>query len=196
LPLHRYRLAGELAEIRADDLAFSVPESRSLLAHHGVTLSAAALECLTGRTEGWAAGVRMAALSLDGHPDPEQFVKQLDAEDNAVTGYLVDEVLNAQLPATRELLLRTSILDCVSTDLAYELTGDVQAGSTLAGLAQANAFVRPLGHGWFRYHAMFAEVLRLKLRSDCPDRWSDLHQQAAWWYQRNGRLVEAVRHAA
>jgi LuxR family maltose regulon positive regulatory protein len=123
LPLHRYRLAGELTEIRADDLAFSVPESSSLLAHHGVTLSAAALECLTGRTEGWAAGVRMAALSLDGHPDPEQFVKQLDADDNAVTGYLVDEVLNAQASSTRELLLRTSILDCVSADLASELAG-------------------------------------------------------------------------
>jgi LuxR family transcriptional regulator, maltose regulon positive regulatory protein len=196
LPLHRYRLAGELTEVRADDLAFSVPESSSLLAHHGVTLSAAALECLTGRTEGWAAGVRMAALSLDGHPDPEQFVKQLDADDNAVTGYLVDEVLNAQPPSTRELLLRTSILDCVSADLASELAGDAQAAGTLAALAQANAFVRPLGHGWFRYHSMFAEVLRLKLRSERPDQWAELHCRAAWWYRRNGRLIEAVRHAA
>jgi LuxR family maltose regulon positive regulatory protein len=197
LPLHRYRLAGELTEIRADDLAFSVLESSSLLAHHGVTLSAAALECLTGRTEGWAAGVRMAALSLDGHPDPEQFVKQLDADDHAVTGYLVDEVLNAQPSSTRELLLRTSILDCVSGDLASELTGDAQAAGTLATLATlGNAFVRPLGHGWFRYHSMFAEVLRLKLRSEYPDQWAELHQRAAWWYQRNGRLIEAVRHAA
>ncbi len=196
LPLHRYRLAGELAEIRADDLAFSVPESTSVLAHHGVTLSAAALECLTGRTEGWAAGVRMAALSLDGHPDPEQFVKQLDADDNAVTGYLVDEVLNAQPASVRKLLLRTSILDCVSADLASELTGDPQAAGALATLAQANAFVRPLGQGWFRYHAMFAEVLRLKLRSERPDQWLELHQRAAWWYQRNGSLIEAVRHAA
>ena len=129
LPLHRYRLTGELAEIRADDLAFSVPESSSLLAHHGITLPAAALERLTQRTEGWAAGVRMAALSLDGHPEPEQFVKELDADDSAVTGYLVDEVLNAQLPATRELLLRTSILDCVSADLASELTDDPAASS-------------------------------------------------------------------
>ena len=196
LPLHRYRLTGELAEIRADDLAFSPPESASLLAHHGITLPAAALQCLTQRTEGWAAGVRMAALSLDGHPDPEQFVKELDADDSAVTGYLLDEVLNAQRPATRELLLRTSILDCVSADLASELADDAQAASTLAELAQANAFVRPLGHGWFRYHAMFAEVLRLKLRSERPDQLPDLHQRAAWWYQRNGYLLEAVRHAA
>jgi LuxR family maltose regulon positive regulatory protein len=196
LPLHRYRLAGELTEVRADDLAFSVPESGALLAHHGITLSAAALECLTGRTEGWAAGVRLAALSLDGHPDPEQFVKELDADDNAVTSYLVDEVLNAQPSSTRELLLRTSILDCVSADLASELAGDPQAASTLMGLAQANAFVRPLGHGWFRYHAMFAEVLRLKLRIEQPDRLPWLHQRAAQWYQRNGCLAEAVRHAA
>jgi LuxR family maltose regulon positive regulatory protein len=196
LPLHRYRLAGELTEVRADDLAFSVPESGALLAHHGVTLSAAALQCLTGRTEGWAAGVRLAALSLDGHPDPEQFVKALDADDNAVTSYLVDEVLNAQAPSTRELLLRTSILDCVCADLASELSGDPQAGRTLMTLSQANAFVRPLGHGWFRYHSMFAEVLRLKLRIEHPDRLPGLHQRAAQWYQRNGCLAEAVRHAA
>ena len=118
LPLHRYRLAGELAEIRAEDLAFSAPESGLLLAHHGITLSDGGLACLTERTEGWAAGVRLAALSLDGHPDPEQFVKELDAEDSAITGYLVEEVLNAQPSSVRDLLLRTSILDCVSTELA------------------------------------------------------------------------------
>jgi LuxR family transcriptional regulator, maltose regulon positive regulatory protein len=196
LHLHRYRLAGELTEIRADDLAFSASESTSLLAHHGVKLSRAALDRLTARTEGWAAGMRMTALSLDGHPDPEQFVKELDADDSAVTGYLVAEVLNAQPPATRELLLRTSIPDCVSADLASELSGDAQAASTLAALAQANVFVQPLGQGWFRYHPMFAEVLRLKLRSEHPERWSDLHQRTARWYQRNGSLPEAVRHAA
>jgi len=196
LPLHRYRLTGELTEIRADDLAFSVPESGALLSHHGITLPASALQRLTGRTEGWAAGVRMAALSMDGHPDPEQFVKELDAEDSAVIGYLVDEVLNAQSKSTRDLLLRTSILDCVSADLAGELTGYQHAASTLSALAQANAFVRPLGHGWFRYHAMFAEVLRLKLRNESPDRLPDLHRRAAQWYQRNGYLAQAVRHAA
>jgi len=196
LPLHRYRLSGELTEIRADDLAFSVPESGSLLAHHGIRLSTAALECLTGRTEGWAAGVRLAALSLDGHPDPEQFVKELDAEDSAITAYLVEEVLNAQPSAVRDLLLRTSILDCISTGLAGELAGDPEAGNSLPALARANAFVQPLGHGWYRYHSMFAAVLRLKLRSECADRLPDLHRRAARWYQRNGWLAEAVRHAA
>jgi LuxR family maltose regulon positive regulatory protein len=196
LPLHRYRLAGELTEIRADDLAFTVAESRLLLAHHGITLSAAALDCLTGRTEGWPAGVRLAALSLDGHPDPEQFVKELGAEDSACTGYLVDEVLNAQPSGVRDMLLRTSILDCVSADLARELTDDQQAAIALPALARANAFVRPIGHGWYRYHSLFAAVLRLKLRSENPDRLPDLHRRAARWYQRSGRLAEAARHAA
>jgi LuxR family transcriptional regulator, maltose regulon positive regulatory protein len=196
LPLHRYRLTGELAEIRAGDLAFSVPESAMLLAHHGIKLSTAALEALTGRTEGWAAGVRLAALSLDGHPDPEQFVKELDAEDSAITSYLVDEVLNAQPASVRDLLLQTSILDCVCADLAGELTGNQQAAGLLPVLARANAFVRPLGQGWYRYHSMFASVLRLKFQRECPDRLPELHRRAARWYQQNGWLAEAVRHAA
>ena len=196
LPLHRYRLTGELAEIRADDLAFRVPESGSLLSHHGVTLSAHALQSLTGRTEGWAAGIRLAALSLVSHPDPEQFVKELDAEDSAITAYLVDEVLDAQPPAVRDLLLRTSILDSVSSDLAAELAGNHQAGAMLATLVGENAFVRPLGHGWYRYHALFAAVLRLKLRRDCPAEVPGLYRRAARWYQRSGQLDEAVRYAA
>jgi LuxR family transcriptional regulator, maltose regulon positive regulatory protein len=196
IPLHRYRLAGELAEIRAEDLAFSAAESNSLLAHHGIALSSEALARLNGRTEGWAAGVRLAALSLDGRPDPEQFIKELDAEESAVTSYLVDEVLNAQPPVVRNMLLRTSILDNVNADLAAELTTYQQAGDALPALARANAFVRPLGHGWFRYHSMFGAVLRLKLRSESPDLVSDLHRRAARWYQRNGFLDMAVHHAA
>ncbi len=196
LPVHRFRLAGELTEIRASDLAFSAPESSLLLAHHGIGLSRAAVQRLTQRTEGWAAGLRLAALSMDGHPDPEQFVKELEAEDSAVTSYLVEEVLNAQPAAVRNLLLRTSILDCVSTDLATEFTGDPNAADMLNALARANAFVQPLGHGWYRYHSLFGAVLRLKLRNDCPDRMPGLHRQAARWYQRRGRLPEAVRHAA
>jgi LuxR family transcriptional regulator, maltose regulon positive regulatory protein len=108
LPLHRYRLAGELTEIRASDLAFTVAEAGQLLAQHGKTLPAGSLECLTRRTEGWAAGIRLAAISMDAHPDPGQFVKELMAEDSALTGYLVQEVLNAQPPAVRDVLLSTS----------------------------------------------------------------------------------------
>jgi LuxR family maltose regulon positive regulatory protein len=196
LPLHRYRLTGQLAEIRADDLAFSVRESGLLLAHHGVTLSPSAMERITGRTEGWAAGMRLAALSLQGRPDPEQFVKELETGDSALTGYLVDEVLNAQPASVRDMLLRTSILDSVSADLAGELTGDRTAADVLPALARADAFVRPLGQGWYRYHSLFAAVLRLKLRIECREEVPDLYRRAARWCQRNGRLAEAVRYAA
>jgi LuxR family transcriptional regulator, maltose regulon positive regulatory protein len=196
LPLHRYRLAGELTEIRADDLAFSLPESAALMTQHGITLSAEALGRIVARTEGWAAGVRLAAISLHGHNDPEQFAKEFDAEDSAVTGYLVEEVLNAQSASTRDFLLRTSILNRVSADVARELNDDDQATDVLPALARANAFVRPVGHGWYRYHSLLTAVLRLKLRRDYPGQVPELHRRAARWYQRKGLLTEAVRHAA
>ena len=196
LPLHRYRLNGELTEVRADDLAFSVAESGVLMAQHGLTLSEAALESLTGRTEGWAAGLRLAAISLEGHPDPGQFVKEFDSEDGAITSYLVDEVLTAQPAPIRDFLLRTSILDRVSADIGRALGDDEQEPDVLSELAQTNAFVRPLGHGWYRYHPLFSAVLRLKLRRECPGRLPDLHRRAALWCRRRGWLTDAVRHAA
>ena len=195
LPLHRYRLSGELTEIRADDLAFTVQESGLLMRQHGVTLSAESLERLARRAEGWASGLRLAAISMAGHPDPDQFIKEFAAEDSAVTGYLVQEVLNAQPAHVRDMLLRTSILDRVCADLACELADDEPGADTLAALARANAFVLPIGNGWYRYHSLLAAVLRLKLRHDCPDQVPDLHLRAAGWYRRNGSLTEAVRHA-
>jgi LuxR family transcriptional regulator, maltose regulon positive regulatory protein len=196
LPLHRYRLAGELTEIRAADLAFTSDEAGQLMAQHGSPLSAASVDCLTRRTEGWAAGIRLAALSVDAHPDPDQFVKELTAEDSALTSYLVEEVLNTQPPEVREVLLTTSILEHVGPGAAGELTGNDQAGRILADLAHTNAFVQPVGGGWYRYHTMFAEVLRLKLRHESPGRVAGLHRSAARWYQRHGALSDAVRHAA
>ena len=196
LPLHRYRVSGHLAEIRAADLAFSSAEAGQLLAQHGITLPADSLECLVRRTEGWAAGLRLAALSMDGHPDPGQFVTELAAEHSTLTGYLMEEVLSAQPPQVRDVLLCTSILEEVSTDAAIEMTGDEQAAGILSAVARANAFIQPAGSGRYRYHTLFAEVLRLKLRRDYPDRVAGLHQRAARWYGRNGLLIQAVRHAA
>jgi len=196
LPLHRYRVAGQLTEIRADDLAFSAAEASLLLAQHGSTLPADWLESLTQRTEGWAAGLRLAAMSLGAHPDPGQFIKELLTEDSALICYLVDEVLNVQPPEVREVLLSTSILEHVSADGAVELTGDGHAAGILASLAHTNAFVQPLAPGWYRYHTLFAEMLRLKLRLEHPERVAVLHQRAARWHQRDGRLADAVRHAA
>jgi LuxR family maltose regulon positive regulatory protein len=196
LPLQRYRLTGELAEIRAGDLAFSVDESGSLLAHHGIRLPAAALECLTGRTEGWAAGLRLAALSMHGRSDPGRFVTELDVEDNGITGYLVDEVLSNQPESVRDMLLRTSILDCVNAELAGVLADDPKAADALPALARANAFVLPIGGGWYRYHSLFGELLRLKLRLEQRGQLPDLYRRAARWYQRHDGLNEAARYAA
>jgi LuxR family maltose regulon positive regulatory protein len=196
LPLHRYRLAGQLTEIRASDLAFSTAEAGLLLAQHGGTLTADSLESLTERTEGWAAGLRLAAISLGTHPDPGQFVKELIAEDSALIGYLVDEVLNVAPPEVREVLLSTSILDHVSAGAAVDLTGNERAAGIVMALVRTNAFVQPIGSGWYRYHTLFAEMLRLKLRREHPDRVAVLHRRAARWYERNGLLPDAVRHAS
>ncbi len=196
LPLHRYRLAGQLTEIRAGDLAFSVDEAGALLAQHGGMLTPDSLQSLTQRTEGWAAGLRLAAISLGTHPDPRQFVKELIAEDSALIGYLVDEVLEVQPPETRDFLLSTSILEHVSADAAVDLTGNEQAAGILMALVRTNAFVQPIGSGWYRYHNLFAEMLRLRLRYEYPDRVAALHQRAARWYERNGLLTDAVRHAS
>ena len=195
LPLHRYRLTGELTEVRADDLAFSVPESALLMDWQGITLSTDGLERIVGRTEGWAAGVRLAAISLAGQPDPEQFAKSFDCEEGAVTSYLIDEVLNAQPVSTRDFLLRTSILDQVNADIARELNEGEPAPDMLPALAQTNAFVRSVGNGWYRYHSLFAAVLRLKLRREWPGQVAELHRRAAAWYQQDGSIGEAVRHA-
>jgi len=196
LPLHRYRLAGELSEIRASDLAFTVAEAGLLLARYGSTLPAGSVERLTRRTEGWAAGLRLAGISMSTHPDPGQLVNELITEDSALTGYLVAEVLNTQPPDVRDVLLSTSILEEITAEAANELAGHERAGKILPALARANAFVQPIGSGRYRYHALFAEVLRLKLRCEHPDRMAPLHRRAARWYERNGQLADAVRHAA
>ena len=196
LSLHRHRLAGTLTEIRASDLAFTLAEAGELMARHGCTLTAESLVCLTRRTEGWAAGLRLAAISMSTHPDPDQFVTQRITDDSTLTRYLAEEVLNPQPPEVREVLLSTSILDRVSAEAATALTGNDQAWTILPALARANAFVQPTGSGWYRYHPLFAEMLRLKLEREHPDRVAYLHRRAARWYERTDRLTAAIRHAA
>jgi LuxR family transcriptional regulator, maltose regulon positive regulatory protein len=196
LPLHQYRLTGDLTEIRAGELAFSVSEVASLVAQHGVTLSPAALESLTEKGEGWAAGLRMAAMSMADHPDPDQFVKNLTAEDCAVAGYLVQEVLDVQAPDVRDLLLRTSVLEQVNPGIASALLERDEVADTFEALVRGNSFVLPVGDDWYRYHSLFRGVLRLKLRRERPEIIPGLYRKAARWYQRAGMLAEAVRAAA
>src|SRR3984957_13944509 len=194
LPLHRYRLAGELTEIRAGELAFSVGEAGQLMEQHGIALPADSLAFLTGRTDGWVAALRLAAISMATHPDPAQFVKHVAAEDSAVAGYLVEEVLNTLPAAMRSFLLRTSILDQVNGDLASELAR-AEPATDLPAMAQANALIQPLGGGWYRYHPLLADVLRLKLRRESPGLERDLHRRAARWLRKNRTPAEAARQA-
>ena len=184
LRLHRLRLAGELAEIRAADLRFSEHETRELLEAAGIALSAAGTALLHQRTEGWAAGLRLAALSLAGHPDPERFVAEFSGSDRTVAEYLLAEMLDRQPPDVQDLLLRTSLLDRINGELADLLTGRMGSERILLELEDANAFVVSLdpGRTWFRYHHLFADLLRVELRRTLPAEIPALHRRAAGWF--------------
>jgi LuxR family maltose regulon positive regulatory protein len=197
LGLHRLRLAGELTEIRTADLHFSPAEARDLFAAAGIELPDAALALLYDRTEGWAAGLRLAALSLAGHPDPERFAAEFGGSERTVAEYLLAEVLERQSEEARRLLLRTSILDRVNGELADLLTGGSGAERILQQLEKSGAFVLSLDarRSWFRYHQLFADLLQLELRVSAPAELRALHTAAAGWYAEHGYPVEAVRHA-
>jgi LuxR family maltose regulon positive regulatory protein len=196
LGLHQLRLAGDLAEIRAADLRFTERETRMLLDASGITLSEAGTALLHQRTEGWAAGLRLAAISLAGHPDPERFVVEFSGSDRTVAEYLMAEMLVRQPDDVQDLLLRTSLLDRVNGELADLLTGRPGSERILLELADANAFVVPLDpeRTWFRYHRLFGDLLRLELRRTLPEDVPALHRRAAGWFIRQGLVVEAIRH--
>ena len=197
LGLHRLRLEGQLAEIRAGDLRFSVAEARELFAGAGVELADPAVAMLHERTEGWAAGLRLAALSLAGHPDPGRFAAEFSGSERTVAEYLLDEVLDRQPEDVRRLLLRTSVLERVSGPLADALAGGSGGERVLQELEGANAFVVSLdaGRSWFRYHHLFADLLQLELRRTAPGEVTGLHGVAAQWFAEHGFPVEAIRHA-
>jgi LuxR family maltose regulon positive regulatory protein len=197
LGLHRLRLEGELTEIRADDLRFSLDEARALFQAAGVELAGPTLGVLYKRTEGWAAGLRMAALSLAGHPDPERFAAEFSGTERTVAEYLLAEVLERQGEEVRQVLLRTSVLDRVNGELADLLTGGSSGERVLQDLERASAFVVSLdaARSWFRYHPLFADLLRLELRRTQPGEVTALHELAAGWSAGHGFPVEAVRHA-
>jgi LuxR family maltose regulon positive regulatory protein len=197
LGLHRLRLEGELTEIRSADLRFSVAEAQALFQAAGVRLSDAALGLLHERTEGWAAGLRMAALSLAGHPDPERFAAEFSGSERTVAEYLLAEVLERQPEEVRRLLLRTSVLERVSGPLADALTKATGGEQVLLELEAANAFVVPAdpARTWFRYHQLFADLLQLELRRTAPGAVTALHRAAAQWFTGHAYPVEAVRHA-
>ncbi|WP_234323796.1 LuxR C-terminal-related transcriptional regulator [Streptomyces sp. NRRL F-2580] len=197
LPLHRYRAAGEITEIRQADLRFTPEDAEALLAEHRLEVSQEGIRLLVERTEGWAAGIRLCALAMQHSADPETFLRQFAADRTIIADYLLKEVLDAQPPPTQDLLLRVCVTDRVHPDLADELTGRDDAARTLAGLARDNAFLERIdASAWYRLHPLFAEVLRAHLRQRRPGLEPRLHGRAARWLARTGRLTEAVLQGA
>ncbi|MEU1851437.1 LuxR C-terminal-related transcriptional regulator [Streptomyces sp. NPDC019990] len=192
LPLHRYRAAGELTEIRDAELAFTCEEAQELLARHGLHLPPRAVRALVGRTQGWAAGLRLCALATRQQPDPETYVKQFEADHSTVADFLLAEVLDRQPPGTQDLLLRISVLERFCPDLVNALTLRTDADPVLAALRRENAFVHYLGHSWYSLHPLFAEILRAHLRERLPGLEPELRGRAARWLRRSGALHEAL----
>ncbi|MFI0813041.1 helix-turn-helix transcriptional regulator [Streptomyces echinatus] len=196
LPLHRYRAADAITEIKNAELAFTPREAADLLTLHGLRLPDDDIGALVKRTQGWAAGLRLCALAARGEGDPRTYLKGFEADRTTIADYLLAEVLKRQPPQTQDLLLRLSILERFSPELADALTGRTDAGLILTGLHRENAFVEYLGHGWFRFHPLFAEILRAHLRVCRPRLEPELHRRAAHWLRRSGSLDETLGHAA
>ncbi|MEV0522330.1 LuxR C-terminal-related transcriptional regulator [Streptomyces sp. NPDC050439] len=193
LHLHRGRLTSEVTELRTTDLAFDDQETAALLAQHGIDLPKQTVSTLRRRTDGWAAGLRLAAMSMEKQNDPERFVAHFAGDDEAIASYLVEEVLDLQPAGMRRLLLTTSVLDRMNAELAVELSGE-DAGRHFASLVRENSFLQPMGQGWYRCHQMFADVLRMCLRHEKPGLVAPLHRRAAAWLGEHGLLADAVRH--
>jgi LuxR family maltose regulon positive regulatory protein len=171
-------------------------ETREQLAASGISLSAAGATALYERTEGWAAGLRLAVISLSGHPDPERFVAEFSGTDRAIGEYLMAEMLEPQPSEVQSMLLRTSLVDRVNGELGDLLAGRSGLEQMLLELEDANAFVVSLDaqRTWFRYHQLLADFLRLELRRTLADEVPGLHRRAAQWFADHGEVVEAVRH--
>ncbi|WP_213450142.1 LuxR C-terminal-related transcriptional regulator [Rhizomonospora bruguierae] len=200
LPLHRWRVSGQLAELGLADLAFTPEETAALARRHGLALSSAHLDRLHARTEGWPAGLRLAALSLGAQAEAPSGPGPSGA-DQGIADYLTGEVLAGYPEHVRDALLSTAILDRVSGDLLDALTGGVGGERLLADLARGNGFVIPVGAASagrpasYRYHRMFADLLRAELRRRWPDRVAELHRRAAGWFAAHRLPGDALRHA-
>jgi LuxR family maltose regulon positive regulatory protein len=196
LALHRYRASGEIAEIRAADLAFRLEEAARLLRREGLCVPDDAVRALWRRTEGWAAGLRLSALAAKHADDPEVYIKEFEAGEAAVADFVLAEVLATQPAEVQDLLLRTSIVERTHVGLADALTGRHDAARILEDLAHENAFVELIGHRWYRSHRLFAEILRHRLRARDPVLEADLHRRAARWLGEHDLLGDALAHWA
>jgi LuxR family maltose regulon positive regulatory protein len=198
LPLARLRARRELVEIRAADLRFTSDEAAAYLNEvMGLDLAAQDLAALEGRTEGWIAALQLAALSMQGRDDVASFIAGFAGDDRYIVDYLVEEVLRRQPDHVRTFLLQTSILGLLSGPLCDAVTGQDGGKAMLEALDRRNLFLVPLDdrRRLYRYHQLFADVLRAHLVDEQPARVQDLHRRASEWYERNGERSEAIRHA-
>ncbi len=198
LPLPRLRARGDLVEVRAADLRFTTEEAASYLnGVMGLELGSGDVRALDGRTEGWIAALQLAALSMTGREDVSEFIAGFTGDDRYVVDFLVEEVLS-RLPAdVQDFLLRTSVLDRMNGPLCNALTGQVDGRSVLEALERDNLFVVPLDdrRHWYRYHHLFADVLRGRLLDERPGLVNQLHAMAATWHEQEGDIAEAIRHS-
>ncbi len=197
LPLARLRASGDLAEVRTDDLRFGPSEAERLLNDVlGLGLATADIQLLHRRTEGWAAGLYLAALSLAGRADTPRFIQTFAGDNRHIVDYLMAEVLDGQPPHLRSFLLRTSVLDRLSGPLCDAVLQTSDSASVLEGMERENLFLVPLdtSRHWYRYHQLFGELLRTELRRSEPELVGDLHRRAATWFETEGLIDEAVRH--
>ena len=199
LPLARLRARDQLTEIRAADLRFTPGEAAVFLNQvMGLNLSAEDVTSLETRTEGWIAGLQLAALSMWGREDVPGFIRAFAGDNQYIVDYMVAEVLQRQSERVRSFLLQTSILDWLSGPLCDAVTGQEEGKALLETLERGNLFVSPQDdkRHWFRYHHLFADVLRAHLMEEQPDRVPTLHRRASEWYEHNGLEIEAFQHAA
>ena len=198
LPLARLRARGQLTEMRVAELRFTPAEAAELLRHAASALPDASVAALAARTEGWAAGLQLAVLSLRGHDDAAAFVEAFTGSHRYVLDYLAEEVLEGQGKQLRTFLLETSVLERLSGPLCDALTGREDSQALLEEAERAGLFLIPLDEvrGWWRYHHLFAGLLGARLQDEQPGRVPQLHRNAAAWYEEHGMADDAIGHAA
>jgi LuxR family maltose regulon positive regulatory protein len=198
LPLSRLRVRGQLTEIRIADLRFDVEEATSFLNDlMNLELTASDIRALEARTEGWIAGLQLAALSMQGREDTQAFIQNFTGGQHFVLEYLIEEVLQRQPVSLQKFLLETSILQRMSAPLCNAVTDSTESAEVLADLRRRNLFVIPLDgeHYWFRYHHLFAEFLKSHLKRTRSDTLPALNRRAAQWFKENNDVEDALRHA-
>lgn len=197
LALSRLRARGQLTEIRARDLSFNVEESTSYLNDvMELALSSEDITALKSRTEGWIAGLQLAALSLRGRENRAEFISTFAGSHHYIADYLVDEVLSRLPESTQDFMLKTSILERLNASLCDALTGRTDGQTLLEILHQSNLFISPLDdeRHWYRYHHLFSDLLRNRCRMEHADEINELFHRAAAWFESNGNLIEAINY--